>query len=213
MLVAVLGAIPASLVLTASQALLTTPLILQAEVYETGIHLTADSAEYDWMRLFSTFLANLVLALGFGLMLSALYVFRRPTGLAQGLSWGLAGLTVFFLAPSLGLPPELPGTEAASLISRQAWWLVTVICTASGLALLFLQQRGAWRLAGLMLLVIPHLGGVLHPDIAGSLAPESLILQFRLATLACNTLFWLLLGTLTAFTFLRVSPEYEQIDE
>lgn len=210
LLAAVLGAIPAALALTVSQALLTTPLILQAEVYETGMPLVTGAVPFDGVRLLQTAAANLVLALGYGLMLCGIYVLRRPTGVAHGLGWGLAGLMVFFVAPGIGLPPEVPGTEAASLVSRQAWWLATVICTATGLALIFLQTRVDWRLAGLGFLFAPHLAGAPQPELAGSLAPEALIRQFQMATLTCNALFWLLLGPMTTLAFRRQLPESER---
>lgn len=210
LLAAVLGAIPASLALTASQALWTTPLILQAEVFETGLTGNPGPVVFDWIRLLQSAMANLMLALGYGLMLCGLYTLKRPSGVIHGLGWGVAGLGVFFVAPAIGLPPELPGTETASLISRQAWWLVTVICTATGLSLLFFQTRVDWRLTGLGFLFAPHLAGVPQPEVAGSLAPEALINQFRWMTLVCNALFWLSLGSMTAVAFLRQLPDSER---
>ena len=54
-----------------------------------------------------------MVAVGFALMLAGLYTLRAPTRTSQGLLWGLAGYAVFCLAPTMGLPPELPGTAAA----------------------------------------------------------------------------------------------------
>jgi hypothetical protein len=34
-------------------------------------------------------------------------------------------------APAIGLPPELPGIEAAALQSRQLWWVATAVATAA----------------------------------------------------------------------------------
>jgi predicted cobalt transporter CbtA len=61
-------------------------------------------------------LANVSMAVGFALMLVAAFALsgRRITW-RSGLLWGLAGYGVFFVAPSLGLPPEVPGTLAAPL--------------------------------------------------------------------------------------------------
>src|ERR1700745_2045609 len=58
-----------------------------------------------------------------------------------GLFWGLAGFATFTLAPGLGLPPELPGTEAAPLLQRQLWWVTTAAATGGGMALLALTLR------------------------------------------------------------------------
>ena len=60
--------------------------------------------------------ANLVTAIGFGLLLVAASEFAGGiTGWRQGLVWGLAGFAIFTLAPGLGLPPELPAMPAAEL--------------------------------------------------------------------------------------------------
>lgn len=208
LLPALLAGSLAALVLTVAQALWVTPLILQAETYENAVvheHEPAEAwqPETEMQRLLATTLGNTVLALGYGLIFMGLFLLRRPANALQGLGWGLAGFTVFFVAPSLGLPPELPGTASAELLTRQHWWLSTVAATALGLGLLFLQQRRPWQALGVLLLAMPHLIGA--PQIAEpiSLAPEALQAQFRLLTLACNALFWSLLGLLSAAAFRR----------
>ncbi|TAN53321.1 MAG: hypothetical protein EPN21_01685 [Methylococcaceae bacterium] len=210
LLPALLAGSLAALVLTVAQALWVTPLILQAETYENAVvheHGPAEAEawqpETETQRLLATALGNTVLALGYGLIFMGLYLLRRPANALQGLAWGLAGFTVFFAAPSLGLPPELPGTASGELLTRQHWWLSTVAATALGLGLLFLQQRRPWQALGVLLLTMPHLIGA--PQIAEpiSLAPEALQTQFRLLTLACNALFWSLLGLLSAAAFRR----------
>jgi cobalt transporter subunit CbtA len=213
---AVLAGLLAASALTLTQALWVTPLILQAEEYEDAAAAIAlapaehhdDGAEAwqpenGWPRLLATAAGNGILGIGYGLILTGLYAWRRPSGAAQGLAWGLAGYAVFFAAPGLGLPPELPGSAAAELTARQSWWLATAASTAIGLGLLCLQTRWPWRAAGGLLLIAPHLLGAPQPAAAGSLAPEDLQTQFRLATLLCNALFWSLLGVLSAAAFRR----------
>lgn len=213
---AALAGFSAASALTLTQALWVTPLILEAETYEDaaaslapvahGDHAESEDAwqpENGGARLLATSIGNGVLGMGYGLMLTGLYTWRRPSGAAQGLAWGLAGYAIFFAAPGLGLPPELPGTAAAELGARQSWWLATAACTAGGLGLMFLQQRGPLRILGGALLAAPHLIGAPHPALGGSLAPETLQTQFRLATLFCNALFWALLGVVSAAAFRR----------
>jgi len=103
------------------------------------------------------------------------------------------------------LPPELPATAAAELLTRQAWWLATVFATAIGLSLLFLQTNKILRVAGLLLLAAPHLIGAPQPEVPSSLSPEELQSQFRYATAWTNALFWLLLGGLSAALFQHFS--------
>src|SRR6185369_8826721 len=80
-----------------------------------------------------TVLADILTGIGFSFLLVAAYAFRgEQVDWHKGFCWGLAGFAVFTLAPDLGLPPEVPGTEAAPLLDRQMWWLATVILTAGG---------------------------------------------------------------------------------
>ena len=72
-----------------------------------------------------TALANLVTAIGFGLLLVAVSEFAGGirswrAGPASGAS---PASPTFTLAPGLGLPPELPAMPAAELGARQAWWI------------------------------------------------------------------------------------------
>ncbi len=138
----------AALLLTLLQILWVTPLILEAETYEKSEPVAAQPHEHapgvaahvhdeeawepedGWQRTLSTTGGNLVVAVGFALMLAGLFTLRAPGQTWQGLLWGLAGYAVFCLAPSLGLPPELPGTAAADLVQRQYWWIATAAATA-----------------------------------------------------------------------------------
>jgi cobalt transporter subunit CbtA len=215
---AVLSGVMAALLLTLVQQLWVTPLILQAETYETAAEAlphqhTAEQLheenawqpENGWQRTLTTASGNTVLAIGFALLLTGFYSFYPPLTVRYGMAWGLAGYAVFFVAPSLGLPPELPATAAAELLTRQYWWLATVFATAIGLGLLFLQTNKILRVVGLVLLAIPHIIGAPQPEVPSSLSPEELQNQFRYATAWTNALFWLLLGVLSAVLFKHFS--------
>lgn len=192
---------------------------MQAETYEAislqsehdpAMHHHEDSG---WKpangieRTLSTVAADAVMGIGFALILNGLYLLRRPATLRHGFIWGVAGFLVFFVAPGLGLPPDLPGTAAAELSGRQQWWIGTVLATASGLALLFLQKNWYGRILGLALLLFSHIVGAPQPAVASSLAPESLQTQFRLATFFCNAAFWVSLGVISALLFRRFCRE------
>lgn len=150
--------------------------------------------------------ANILTGIGFALVLTAFFAMRSgATGAAiswhEGLLWGLAGFAVFTLAPGLGLPPELPGVPAAPLVSRQIWWVFTAIATAGGLGLIFLRRSMPSALAGLILLVLPHLIGA--PELAQTETnvPTSLSHQFVVAVTMTSLIFWALLGGLTSLAF------------
>ncbi|MCO7514312.1 CbtA family protein [Pseudomonas guariconensis] len=212
----------AALLLTFLQSLWVSPLILEAETYESAApvaehhdHGDAVAAhEHDaeawapedgWQRLLSTTGGNLVVAVGFALILAALYSLREPGRVATGALWGLAGFAVFCLAPTLGLPPELPGTAAADLGQRQGWWIGTAAATAAGLALLVFAHHWLFKVLGLALLVVPHLIGAPQPATHESLAPEALETQFKIASWVTNAAFWLALGLLSAWLYRRTS--------
>jgi cobalt transporter subunit CbtA len=158
-----------------------------------------------WQRSAFTLAANLVMGMSYGLVLVAVFLmWRAPKNAAAGIAYGLAGFGVFFIAPALGLPPELPGTAAADLTARQEWWLFTAALTAVGLLLFFSQARAWVKVLALALIVAPHLVDAPHPAVEGSLAPAALQTQFRLATTVSNALFWLALGLASAWTFRRL---------
>lgn len=217
----------AAVVLTLLQSLWVTPLILQAETYETAepaaqvehVHeheasgaVGAHSHEHDaeawapedgWQRTLSTGGSNLVVAVGFALMLAGVFSLRGPSRAWQGLLWGLGGFATFTLAPSIGLPPELPGTAAADLAQRQVWWIGTAASTAVGLALIAFGRHWILRVAGLTLLLIPHVVGAPQPEVHSSLAPQALTHEFIAASLITNALFWVALGWAAAWLYQR----------
>jgi cobalt transporter subunit CbtA len=210
----------AALLLTLLQSFWVAPLILQAETYEKAPaaheHEHAESAmaghvhdeqawepEDGWQRVLSTTGGNLVVAVGFSLMLAALYTLRSPNSIRQGALWGLAGYAVFVLAPTLGLPPELPGTAAADLTQRQIWWASTAASTAVGLALIVFARHGLLKVLGAVVLVIPHIVGAPQPAVHSALAPEALEAQFKIASQLTNAVFWIAMGLISAWLFRR----------
>jgi len=213
----------AALLLTLLQSFWVAPLILQAETYESAApaaehhshgeeasagHTHSEEAwspEDGWQRILSTTGGNLVVAVGFALILAALYSLREPGRTSTGALWGLAGFAVFCLAPTLGLPPELPGTAAADLGQRQSWWIGTAAATALGLALLVFARHGLLKALGAVLLVVPHVIGAPQPEVHESLAPQALETQFKIASWLTNAAFWVALGLLSAWLYRRSS--------
>lgn len=163
-----------------------------------------------------TALANVLTASGFALLLLAamagaqVWSGRAPVAATHGLLWGAAGYLSFYVAPALGLPPEIPGAQSAALEARQLWWLFAVACTAGALALFaFGRSPSRWG-AGLVLLALPPLLGAPHaglpfgehpPAVAAELT--AIATQFFGATAIANGLYWLVLGSLAAWVFRR----------
>jgi cobalt transporter subunit CbtA len=159
--------------------------------------------------------ANVLTAIGFALVLASLFAARRGgAGEAmswhEGLVWGLAGFAVFTLAPGLGLPPELPGVPAAPLLSRQIWWVLAAAATAAGLGLIFLRKTAPAAVAGLILIIMPHVIGAPELQTVETNVPTSLSHQFTAVVTLTSLVFWSMLGALTSLAFAyfdQPSPE------
>lgn len=219
----VISGIAVGLLITVLQSFTVIPMILNAETFETtqpaaaespghahshdhhdhgGHHHSGDewAPEDGFERTFFTAITNILAAIGFALLLATCFMFRNNIDWRNGMLWGLGGFVAFQLAPSLGLPPELPGTEAAAVEGRQIWWIATAISTAMGLLLLVLAQGILLKVSGLLLILIPQTVGAPQPLEHSALAPESLITQFIVTTTILGAIFWMLLGAATAYT-------------
>lgn len=218
----------AGLLLTGVQQVQVAPIILQAEVFESAApkalevaptHSHADATPHEhaeggahehggWQpddgfeRTFYTAVANISAGVGYALLLAAaISLYGRTSNWRAGLLWGAAGYTAFFVAPSIGLPPELPGTVAAPLLARQLWWTATVAATAGGLALLVFAKNWPLKIGGALMLLVPHLVGSPQPAVHSSTAPAELARSFLYATLLANAAFWLAMGALAGYFY------------
>lgn len=187
----------------------------EAEVHEhpAGAWKPAEGIE----RTGFTFLSNVLSGIGFAIVIMVAIIFLRKSNRAikldwrHGLLWGAAGYAIFFLAPSFGVPPGIPGAIAAPLETRQLWWLVAVLSTATGLAG-FAFGKSPWRWAAPGLLVIPFLIGAPQaptyvpvnqsPAVTAELA--QLGQEFISATAIANGAFWLTLGLASVWTVRRI---------
>ena len=199
----------------------TTPIILAAEAYEvsqstateTSAHSHGSTAAHShdadaWApddgieRVGYTILSAILTAIGFAMLTIAAMAASGKASILSGILFGLAGYISFYVAPSLGLLPEIPGSVAAQLEGRQGWWLMTVVLTAGGLAAVaFIQSP--YRFFGLSLLIVPHILGAPVPEHHGfantdPVAVEALTAlsgDFIVMTAITLFIFWLLLGT------------------
>ncbi len=210
-LVACLTALLASSGFSLYQFAFVNPIIFAAENFEiadTGISMTVEpwSPEDGIERSFFTFLANFLMSLAYGLILASAMAFRGTNSALKGLAWGIAGYLTLFVAPSLGLPPEIPGMEAAELSQRQNWWLLTVILTGLGLAVLAFSPR-YYKGAGGIFIMLPHLisaptpaiHGFSHPDPNAVAVLMQLWQQFIIQTSIANALLWIIIGISTGY--------------
>ncbi len=201
----------AGLLLTALQLATTVPLIEQAERYEMAAPAAAH--EHDagawhphdgFERGAYTALANVVIAIGFGLLLCAVFAVRGAPHWSRGTLWGVAGFFVFFVNPALGLPPVPPGMPEAPLVARQLWWLLAVTSGAGGLYLVVFARNATMRLAGVALLLLPHALGAPQPEVMHGATPATIAERFVTAAAIGNAMFWPVLGALSAWLYRRL---------
>ena len=214
------------------QAFTTEPLILHAEEFE-GAERSAhdqetatatDSSEVaaqvhqrdeaPWSpaggleRTSYTVLTNLVVGVAVSLMLLGVMVLKGdPIDARRGLLWGIGGFIAVSLLPSLGLPPELPGTPAAEIVGRQTWWLATAIASAGGVALIVFGRQWWQMAAGVVLIVAPHLIGAPTPPNHDVAYPGALAGEFVIASLVVSAALWLLAGAASGWLHQRLSAQ------
>jgi cobalt transporter subunit CbtA len=182
-------------------------------VHDEHAHATAAAHEDEgWQpaeglqRSLATSVATIAVAIGYALiLLGAMLVGRESITVRTGLAWGLAGFVATGLAPALGLAPELPGSAAAELLMRQTWWGATVLMTAFGLYLLLRRAQPLGKVAGLALVVAPHLIGAPHTAVFESTAPAELAAQFAATSLVVHAIMWALLGLGVGWLWTRQS--------
>ncbi len=227
LLAALIAGTLAGVLVTGLQAVRLVPLILTAEHYEqhgaadahalaaAGAEAAAES-EAGWspetpvQRTLATALANLLTAIGFGLLLAAALTLSGGADWHRGLLWGLGGYAVFVLAPSISLPPSIPGTPEAPVGARQLWWLGTVAATAAGLYLLIRVRLWYGALLGALCLVLPHLVGAPAPPMEHGLVPAEVVQAYLTAVQATNLVFWIVLGAATGLLLgrlIRTTPQ------
>jgi cobalt transporter subunit CbtA len=164
-----------------------------------------------------TWVANVLHAFSMALlMLVVMGIWQLKRGSALG-SRALAGAVAaagwlsFDLWPTLGLPAEVPGMQAASLHARQLWWLLAVGSACSACAVAgFARARWRWGVAALLLAVpflvgAPQLQGdaLAGYDATAHAALAQLADQFVWATTWVSLSFWISLGLVVAPAFQR----------
>ena len=212
--VGLLAGVLAGALVSAAQMVRIVPLILQAEVFEIADHSEHIADKTTWSpedgleRTTYTLITNLLVGSGCGLLLVGAFVLAQMAGRSidafRGLLWGVAGFLVFALMPSIGLPPELPGTAAAELSERQLWWIGTAGATALGVGLIVFGRPLWVKALALPIIALPHLIGAPQPSEHGGTAPAGFAQEFVIASLATTALFWIALGTTSGWLYKRI---------
>lgn len=220
--VGVIAGLAVGLAIAALQHVTTTPLIVAAEVYETAAEHTHggdanahEQAEaHGWEpspgleRTAATSVATSVTAIGYALILLALMLLAgEPIEPRRAAAWGACAFAATGLATSLGLAPELPGSAAGDLISRQIWWAATAAATGAGLFALLRIETPLAKLVGGALIAAPHLIGAPQPSAPVSTVPAELAARFAATSLVVHALTWILVGVGVGFVWRLLTKE------
>lgn len=219
---ALFAGLAAGLIAALLQFWLVIPLLLEGELYESGVRVhfassldapvqspagPAEGLTQDPTRHFLTIGFSVVAYTAFALLLVAGMAladkFGHPVNARTGAIWGLAGFIAMQLAPAVGLPPELPGTIAAEVELRQIWWLGTVLATAIGLGLLAFGSSVWFIILGIVFLALPHMIGAPHLDTYFGIAPPELSAHFATRSLGVSTVSWVVLGSVAGYFWAR----------
>lgn len=219
---ALFAGLAAGLIAALLQFTFVIPILLEGELYESGVrvHFAASLSDpvqspagpaqgltQDITRHLMTLLFDIVAYTAFALIMVAGMALAEQFGHQvtprNGVIWGLAGFVAMHLAPAFGMAPELPGTIAAEVELRQAWWLATVACTVLGLSLIAFGKGWLLAAAGVAALALPHIIGAPHIDTYFGIAPPELSAHFVARSLGVAAASWTVLGFLVAFFWAR----------
>jgi predicted cobalt transporter CbtA len=142
------------------------------------------------------------------------WLFKRGVALASlplACLVAAAGWLSFHFWPSLGLPAEVPGMDAAPLHARQIWWVLAVGSAALACAVLgFARSLWRWPVAAALLTLpfvvgAPHLQGDALAGFSGEArtALTQLGTQFIWATTWVALSFWITMGLACGLAFQR----------
>ena len=151
-----------------------------------------------------TSIATIGTGVGFALMLLAAMIASGAEITAKSAAlWGLGAFVATGLAPGMGLAPELPGSAAADLLSRQIWWASTASATAVGIWLMFRMPSLPMLAAGVVLIAIPHVIGAPQPVAFSSTVPAELAGHFTSTSLALHAVLWVVVGAMAGYFWQR----------
>ncbi|MGH1424557.1 MAG: CbtA family protein [Pseudooceanicola sp.] len=209
----------AGLIAAALQLVFVQPVLLAAELYESGEMTHFDGSgsapvmamQFSPVRDLLSIMFSALIYVGYAMLLVSLMALATLRDVAitprSGVVWGLAGFVALHLAPAFGLPPELPGSAAVDVGVRQVWWVSTVVATGVGLWLIAFGNGLIWLGLGIIAILAPQIVGAPHPETLSGPVPPELAALFSARALAVGLAAWVALGTFAAIVWLRESSD------
>ncbi|EKE45375.1 putative cobalt transporter subunit CbtA [Oceaniovalibus guishaninsula JLT2003] len=214
---ALFAGVAAGLIAALLQLWFVQPVLLHAELYETGalVHFGSastvpahqDVGGIDPLRDGLSVLFAMLVYSGYALILVPLMALAQDRGARidarNGLIWGLCGFVAVHLAPGFTLAPEVPGVAAADVGARQIWWFATVLAAAAALWLIaFGRNWGTWA-AAIVLLLAPHVIGAPEPDVLTGPVPTEIGALFAARAFGVGMAAWVMLGGFAGYFWSR----------
>lgn len=217
---AVFAGAGAGLIAALLQLAFVQPVLLHAELYESGqlVHFGADPVSamqdlgaIDWVRNGLSTLFTMLVYTGYALVMVAIMSIASDRAAVIngriGLLWGLAGFVTAHLAPAFSLPPEVPGVASAEVDVRQIWWFATVAAAAVAMWLIgFGKTWMAWGGSAILLLA-PHLIGAPEPHAFTGPVPPEIGALFAARALGVGFVAWAMLGCCCGYFWNRNTPD------
>ena len=201
------------------------PAAAQVHVHAEGVApepAHAHGTAQEWMpaegteRMFWTWTANVLHAFSMALLVFAVMGVCLWRGTAQrslplALLVASAGWLSFHFWPSLGLPAEIPGMDAARMGSRQGWWVLAAVSAGLACALPAVWRSPLRWAAAAAWLALPFVVGaplITADPLAGFSGDAQAQLrelgtQFVWATTWVSVSFWLAMGLVCGPAFQR----------
>lgn len=206
----------AGLIAGVLQLVFVQPVLLHAELYESGelVHFGAAAVSahpelpgFDAVRDGLSVVFSMLIYTGYALIMVAAMGLAEERGALinarTGIIWGVAGFVAFHLAPGFSLAPEVPGVAAADVGARQVWWFATV--GAAAVAMWVLAFGRNWMMWGVavILLAAPHVIGAPEPDVFTGPVPTEIGALFAARALGVGMAAWVLLGLFAGYFWQR----------
>jgi cobalt transporter subunit CbtA len=217
-LAALVAGLLAGIVLAGMQHARLSPLIAQAEHYETaataaiadaqkpcvenmpGMKMCSDDhpvwqPKIGLEKTLYTSVTSLLTGAGFAVLLLGISLLANiPITKRNGLIWGLCGFLAVALAPAAGLPPNPPAMPIAELMPRQIWWAGTAVETAIGIYLITLRPERWAKFIAIIFFMLPHVIGAPQAADTTTLLPAHIAATFVANAIAAAAIFWSVLG-------------------
>lgn len=209
---ALFAGVAAGLLIALLQYVFVQPVLLHAELYESGalVHFGPDPVSavqplpgFDLMRDLLSILFTMLIYCGYALAMIALMSVAQERGAqitpTNGMIWGVAGFVAAHLAPGFSLAPEVPGVAAADVGLRQMWFFPTVAAAVAAMWLLAFHRNAMGIAAAAFLLIAPHIIGAPQPAQFAGPVPTELGALFAVRALGVGLAAWVVLGALCAY--------------